>query len=128
MQSANAEFEGRDGGNDDDVDDEFDDDAETVKGMARLFCEVAEAYICLLLAPAPQVRQDKDHIVCVSGFRYRLQAASRLVEAISDYSHYAARLHTSASSCVSQCLKKLHRCHLLLMLIILNRCCCSAAA
>jgi hypothetical protein len=50
-----AEFEGRDGGNDNDVDDEFDDDAEAVKGMARLFCEVAEAYIQLILAATPQV-------------------------------------------------------------------------
>jgi hypothetical protein len=49
------EFEGRDGGNDNDVDDEFDDDPETVKGMARLFCEVAEAYIQLILAATPQV-------------------------------------------------------------------------
>jgi hypothetical protein len=51
-----AEFEGRDGGNDDDVDDEFDDDEEAVKGMARLFCEVAEAYIQLILAGTPEVR------------------------------------------------------------------------
>lgn len=52
-----AEFEGRDGGNDDDVDDEFDDDEEAVKGMARLFCEVAEAYIQLILAASPEVRR-----------------------------------------------------------------------
>jgi hypothetical protein len=51
-----AESEGRDGGNDNDVDDEFDDDSETVKGMARLFCEVAEAYIQLVLAATPEVR------------------------------------------------------------------------
>jgi hypothetical protein len=51
-----AEFEGRDGAHDDDVDDEFDDDIENVKGMARLFCEVAEAYIQLILAATPQVR------------------------------------------------------------------------
>jgi hypothetical protein len=50
-----AEFEGRDRGNDDDVDDEFDDDEEAVKGMARLFCEVAEAYIQLILAASPEV-------------------------------------------------------------------------
>jgi len=37
------------------VDDEFDDDAETVKGMARLFCEVSEAYIQLIFAATPQV-------------------------------------------------------------------------
>lgn len=37
------------------MDDEFDDDEETVKGMARLFCEVAEAYIQLILAATPQV-------------------------------------------------------------------------
>ena len=51
-----AESEGRDGGNDNDVDDEFDDDSESVKGMARLFCEVAEAYIQLVLAATPEVR------------------------------------------------------------------------
>jgi hypothetical protein len=45
------------------VDDEFDDDSETVKGMARLFCEVAEAYIQLVLAATPEVRPDS--IVCV---------------------------------------------------------------
>lgn len=50
-----AEFEGRDNGNDNDVDDEFDDDGETVKGMARLFCEVAEAYIQLILAATADV-------------------------------------------------------------------------
>jgi transportin-3 len=52
---AAAEAEGRDGGNDNDVDDEFDDDSESVKGMARLFCEVAEAYIQLVLAATPEV-------------------------------------------------------------------------
>jgi hypothetical protein len=52
---AAAEAEGRDGGKDDDVADEFDDDEEAVKGMARLFCEVAEAYIQLVLAATPQV-------------------------------------------------------------------------
>lgn len=56
--ASRPEHEGRDGGNDDDVEDEFDDDEETVKGMARLFCEVAEAYIQLILAATPQVRED----------------------------------------------------------------------
>lgn len=60
-----AEFEGRDGGNDNDVDDEFDDDAEAVKGMARLFCEVAEAYIQLILAATPQV--SIPYIACWAG-------------------------------------------------------------
>jgi hypothetical protein len=50
------EYEYRDSGAEEDVDDEFDDDAESVKGMARLFCEVAEAYIQLILAATPQVR------------------------------------------------------------------------
>uniref|UniRef100_A0A383V7P9 Importin N-terminal domain-containing protein n=1 Tax=Tetradesmus obliquus TaxID=3088 RepID=A0A383V7P9_TETOB len=55
LHKAIAESEGRDGGNDNDVDDEFDDDSESVKGMARLFCEVAEAYIQLVLAATPEV-------------------------------------------------------------------------
>ncbi|KAF6259150.1 armadillo-type protein [Scenedesmus sp. NREL 46B-D3] len=55
LHKAIAESEGRDGGNDNDVDDVFDDDSETVKGMARLFCEVAEAYIQLVLAATPEV-------------------------------------------------------------------------
>eukprot|EP00879_Flechtneria_rotunda_P018208 GHRR01019098.1.p2 GENE.GHRR01019098.1~~GHRR01019098.1.p2 ORF type:complete len:293 (+),score=112.18 GHRR01019098.1:708-1586(+) len=54
LRKAIAEHEGRDGGGDD-VDDEFDDDEETVKGMARLFCEMAEAYIQLVLAATPEV-------------------------------------------------------------------------
>eukprot|EP00878_Enallax_costatus_P020398 GHUV01021558.1.p1 GENE.GHUV01021558.1~~GHUV01021558.1.p1 ORF type:complete len:515 (+),score=87.61 GHUV01021558.1:142-1545(+) len=55
LRKAIAESEGRDGGHEPDVDDEFDDDEEAVKGMARLFCEVAEAYIQLVLSAQPDV-------------------------------------------------------------------------
>eukprot|EP00878_Enallax_costatus_P035114 GHUV01039091.1.p2 GENE.GHUV01039091.1~~GHUV01039091.1.p2 ORF type:complete len:128 (+),score=26.53 GHUV01039091.1:641-1024(+) len=54
-----AESEGRDGGHEPDVDDEFDDDEEAVKGMARLFCEVAEAYIQLVLSAQPDVSEHR---------------------------------------------------------------------
>lgn len=61
-----AESEGRDGGNDNDVDDDFDDDEELVKGMARLFCEVAEAYIQLVLSAQPDVSTDIELTDCAA--------------------------------------------------------------
>lgn len=36
--------------------DDFDDDEDTAKGMARLFAEVAEAYILLVASAVPEVR------------------------------------------------------------------------
>lgn len=35
--------------------DEFDDDEDTAKGMARLFAEVGEAYIHLVATAVPEV-------------------------------------------------------------------------
>lgn len=36
---------------------EFDDDEDTAKGMARLFCEVGEAYMSLIVTAVQEVRR-----------------------------------------------------------------------
>ncbi|GBF90722.1 hypothetical protein Rsub_03023 [Raphidocelis subcapitata] len=56
LRVAQAEEEGRPSPADDDVADEFDDDFDAIKGMGRLFCEVGEAYLPLIVTATPEVQ------------------------------------------------------------------------
>lgn len=48
------------------MDDEYDDDYDTAKGMARLFTEVGEAYIQFIVTAVPDVMPPMDALLEVS--------------------------------------------------------------
>ncbi|KAI8470335.1 MAG: armadillo-type protein [Monoraphidium minutum] len=67
LRVAQAEEEGRPGAADEDVADEFDDDFDAIKGMGRLFCEVGEAYLPLILTATPEVMPPVEALLEVAG-------------------------------------------------------------
>jgi len=55
-------------GKEQDTSDEFDDDEDTAKGMARLFAEVGEAYIMLVASAVPETRLPVEAMLEVAGY------------------------------------------------------------